>query len=232
MGIPRRDCILPADRRGWAGESQVSSQYGCHARRVRYLSSSRGDGMTAVSLRVRLFLGSYAPLFAMLAIRFNDRWLRFACAALAIFAIASMWLIFRAARRIEPDPHKIVSITDRGGDVAGYLATYLLPFVTVSTPSARDVVVYALFVVIVGIVYIQSEMMQINPLLYLAGLKVFSVTTGDGWSGFLISRRQLRVDSEVLASRLENTLALERAKRESSGADDRELATRPRINPD
>jgi hypothetical protein len=188
--------------------------------------------MTAVSLRIRLFLGSYAPLFAMLAIRFNDRWIRLACAILAILAAGSMLLILRAARRIDPDPHKIRTIADRGGDVAGYLATYLLPFVTVSTPSVRDVVVYSIFVIIVGIVYIQSEMMQINPLLYLVGLKVFSVTTEDDWSGFLITRRQLRTGSEVLASRLENTLALERVKGESSLTDGEELATQPSVNPD
>ena len=188
--------------------------------------------MTAVVLKVRLFLGSYAPLFAILAIRFRDRWLWIACGLLSGFAVVNVLLILRAARRIEPDPHRIERITDRGGEVAGYLATYLLPFVTVSEPSTRDLLAYAAFILLVGIVYIQSKMIQINPILYLMGLKVFSVTTEDGWSGFLVTRRNLRTHSVVVASRLQETLALERGKSEPSPTDDRQLAARPGGNPD
>jgi hypothetical protein len=188
--------------------------------------------MTALILKIRLFFGSYAPLFAILAIRFDNRRLSAACAIVAVLSAASMFLILRAVGNIEPDPHEIRAITDQGGQVAGYLATYLLPFVTVDDPSARDVIAYAAFVAVVGIVYIQAEMAQINPLLYLIGLKVYSVTTTDGWSGFLITRRQLRVGSKVLASQLENTLALERTTDEPSGTDGEDLATQPRVDPD
>jgi hypothetical protein len=168
--------------------------------------------MAGLLVRLRLFISSYAPLFAILAVRFRDPRLEVACAVVAAVAVASLLLLLRAARRIQPDPHRIDRVADRGAEVAGYLATYLLPFVTVTEPSSRDIAGYVFFLVVVGIVYVQSDMVQINPLLYLLGYQVSAVTTSDGWSGVLVSRGQPRPGSAVLASRLQNTLALERTK--------------------
>ncbi len=161
-------------------------------------------------VRVRLFVSSYAPLFAILAVRFRDPRLQLACAVIALLGATSLLLLLRAAGKIQPDPHRIETVADQGAEVAGYLATYLLPFVTVTEPSTRDIVGYGLFMVVVGIVYVQSNMVQINPLLYLFGYRLTTVTTGDGWLGVLVSRGQPRPGSAVLASRLQNTLALER----------------------
>jgi hypothetical protein len=179
--------------------------------------------MARLLVRLRLFISSYAPLFAILAVRFRDSKLELACALLAALGAASLLFLLRTARRIQPDPHRIETVADRGAEVAGYLATYLLPFVTVTEPSARDIGAYSSFLVVVGVVYVQSDMVQINPLLYLFGYRVSAVTTGDGWSGVLISRSQPRPGSVVLASRLQNTLALERT-RERHG---HPVATRP-----
>ena len=179
--------------------------------------------MAGLLVRLRLFISSYAPLFAILAIRFRDHKLEVACALLTALGVASLLLLLRAAGRIQPDPHRIETVADRGAEVAGYLATYLLPFVTVPEPSARDIAGYAFFLAVVGVVYVQSDMVQINPLLYLLGYRVSAVTTGDGWSGVLMSRNQPRPGSAVLASRLQNTLALERT-RERHGPP---VATRP-----
>ena len=179
--------------------------------------------MAGLLVRLRLFISSYAPLFAILAVRFHDSKLEVACALIATLGAASLLLLLRAVGRIQPDPHRIETVADRGAEVAGYLTTYLLPFLTVTEPSARDIAAYVLFLAVVGIVYVQSDMVQINPLLYLFGYRVFAVTTRDGWSGILISRSQPRPGRAVLASRLQNTLALER----TSERNGHPVATRP-----
>jgi len=167
-------------------------------------------GLAGLVLRIRLFISSYAPLFAMLVIRFEDRTLQVVCAVIATFGVATLAMLLHRARRIQPDPHRIESVTDRGAEVAGYLATYLLPFLTVTEPSGRDLGAYFLFLLVVGVVYVQSEMVQINPLLYVLLYRVWAVRTTDGWSGYLISRHTPRPNTTVLASRLANTLALEK----------------------
>src|SRR5437660_70608 len=86
-------------------------------------------------VRIRLFASSYAPLLLIFAIRFGDPALRIACAGLALAGLVNLVLLLWEARQVTADPHRIVRVADRGAEVAGYLATYLLPFVTVPEPS-------------------------------------------------------------------------------------------------
>ena len=65
---------------------------------------------------------------------------------------------------------------------------YLLPFLTVSEPGVRDVAAYALFLMVAGIVYVRSEMTQVNPTLYLLGRRVVHVNTEQGWKGHIVIR--------------------------------------------
>jgi hypothetical protein len=61
--------------------------------------------------------------------------------------------------------------------VSGYLAAYLLPFLTVPEPSATDLVTYAIFVFVAGLIYVRSGLMQINPTVYLLNRRVLRATT-------------------------------------------------------
>ena len=167
--------------------------------------------MAGLIIRVRLFISSYAILFAILAIRFEEPWLVWACAGICAFGLLTLLLFLRGAKRIVPDPIQIEHVSDRGAEVAGYVATYLLPFVTVTEPTIRDLVAYGLFFLVVGVLYVRSDMLQINPLLYLLRYRITAIRSTDEWDGYLISRQQPRVGARVLASRFANTVALERA---------------------
>lgn len=170
---------------------------------------TKGETSSLV-LRSRLFLSSYAPLFAMLAVRFQVPVLSYICGAIAILGLATLYLILRSMRGVEADPHQLLSVRDHGGEVAGYVATYLLPFLTVAEPTPRDLVAYLMFLGVVGVIYVRSHMTQVNPLVYLLGLRISEVVTDDGWHGFLISRGLPAADATVLASRLQQGVALQR----------------------
>jgi hypothetical protein len=165
--------------------------------------------MAGLIIRIRFFVSSYAILFAILAIRFRQPWLEWVCAGICVFGVATLLLFLHATKKIPPEPMHLDRVSDRGAEVAGYVASYLLPFVTVSEPSPRDLAAYALFLIVVGVVYVRSDMIQINPLLYLLRYQVAAVETSDRWNGYLISRQRPRPDTTVLASRLANTVALE-----------------------
>jgi len=170
--------------------------------------------LAGLILKIRLFISSYALLFAILAVRFRDPVPSVLCGAVATLGASTLILLVHRAKRIQPDPHRLASVSDHGPEVAGYLATYLLPFVTAPEPSLREAAAYLMFLLVVGIVYLRSEMIQINPLLYLLGYRVWAVTTRDGWSGYLVSRRRPRPETVVLAARLANTVALEQRHEE------------------
>lgn len=155
--------------------------------------------MTEHFRRLRLFLGSFALLFVLFAIRFETLWLQIACAALAVIGLADMlWIGFVVTRRTAPDPVRIASVVDRGPEISGYLATYLLPFVTVSEPKIRDICAYVIFLVVLAVVYVRSEMTQINPTLYLLGRRVIHVSTEGGWNGHVIVKSPSVAPGSVL----------------------------------
>lgn len=149
--------------------------------------------MTEIVRRARLFLGSYVLLFVLLAIRFQTTWLEIACGALAAIGLVDMlWIVFYISNRTEQDPIRIREVTDAGPAVAGYMATYLLPFLTVAEPTGRDIAAYAIFLVVTGLVYVRSEMTQVNPTLYILGRRVVALTTDHGWSGHVVARSSVR----------------------------------------
>ena len=154
--------------------------------------------MAQAMQRSRLFLGSYVLLFTLLAVRFEVAWLEVSCAILALIGLGDMlWIVFGITRKIGHEPVTPAAVSDSGSDVAGYLATYLLPFLTVAQPGTRDVIAYLLFLLVTGLIYVRSEMTQINPTLYLLGRRVARVTTTGGWSGYIITRTQLEPDESI-----------------------------------
>lgn len=155
--------------------------------------------MTEHFRRLRLFLGSFALLFLLLAIRFETVWLEIVCGLLALVGFADMARIgFVVTRRTSSDPIRIASVVDKGPEISGYLATYLLPFLTVSEPKARDVCAYVIFLVVLAVMYVRSEMTQINPTLYLMGRRVLHVSTDGGWEGHIVVRSPSVVVGSVL----------------------------------
>jgi hypothetical protein len=138
-----------------------------------------------------LFLSSYSPLFALTALRLEPGRYRDALwAAAAVGFLSLLAALAIAQRRISPRQRVLTSVSDRGGDVAGYLATYLLPFLTVTAPTGRDALAYGLFVVLVGIVYTRSSLVSVNPVLYLLGYRLVEAGTQSGDVLLLLCRSE------------------------------------------
>ena len=149
--------------------------------------------------RIRLLMGSYAPLFALLAIRFTDPRLVGGCVTLFAIGVIGVATLLTAQRREEPSPHHLVRARDESAQVAAYLATYLLPFLTVAKPSLRDVMAYVAFLGLVGVILIRTNCLQVNPLLALMGFRVFEVSTDSGWTGYVISDHTLTARDDIHA---------------------------------
>jgi hypothetical protein len=141
------------------------------------------------AIRARLFVSSYAPLFLLLALRFEGRTLRLvALIAGAIGLADGARLVLWQPRHVGPSPHRLREVRDHGSQVSGYLVTYLLPFLVITDPSGTDLLAYVLFLGIVGLIFVRSDMAEINPTLYLLRRRVIQVTTDEGWRGFAVVR--------------------------------------------
>jgi len=159
-----------------------------------------------------LFLSSYAPLFVLVAIRSigTSRVLAITSAALALLGLAGTLIFLLAVREKPAGIYDLLEVENRDPDVAAYAATYLLPFLTVFSGTWQDLASLAGFVLILGIVYVRSRLIYINPLLSLLGFRLWRVipitaganppTTAAPWPRFLLTRhsemkKQMRIEA-------------------------------------
>jgi hypothetical protein len=168
--------------------------------------ADKRDEPSLLFVRGWLFLSSYAPLFVILAIRFQGITLRIACGVLAVlgflYLMTALWVIGRFSQsRLYP----VAVVADASGEVAGYLATYIVPFVVIPSPSAADVAGYVILALVILSVFVRSNLAQINPALYLLGWRIVSVTVNER-EQYLVCRRVPRSQGEIHAVRLAGLL--------------------------
>jgi hypothetical protein len=154
--------------------------------------------VTQSAARGRLFVASYAPLFLILAVRFNTLSLRLVCASVAVLGASDAWLMTRRAHaKGLPVVIRVTTVDDVGAEVGGYLASYLLPFVVVQTPTGTDLIGYFLFLLVALVVYVRSDLVRVNPTFYLLGYRVLRVGTRTGAHRYLLTRQEPETDQSV-----------------------------------
>ena len=151
--------------------------------RVRCVRMTRLRGVTENLIRVRLFFVSYAPLWLMLACRAapSGRWHWDARTAAAIvFGLLAVYGFVDAVRLIRGSGRTSIrslvfgEVSDQGGNAAGYLATYLLPFIGLVPADWGDWAAYVLYFLVALIVFIRTDLTFVNPTLYILGYRVVS----------------------------------------------------------
>ncbi len=136
----------------------------------------------------QMFLSSYAFLFVLFGLRVENAAVRWTSFCLALLGVVIVALFLSGARANAGATFTLARVENRGADVASYLVTYLLPFIVIDAKSWGDYAAYVIFIVVVGAVYINSDMIYVNPLLYVFGRKVVSIEAGDGTRGMCIVR--------------------------------------------
>lgn len=158
-----------------------------------------------------LFLSAYSPVFLILALRAYDRVCPIVIMAVCLLLAATFGVLafFLVLGRTEPQQMQLVTVEQRDGDLAGFLVAYLLPFVGVLASDWRDVLAVALFIGFIGIVYVNSRMIYVNPLLAVFGYHLILIRATTDPKGrpaaslspqFLITKRHwLRPDETFTA---------------------------------
>jgi divalent metal cation (Fe/Co/Zn/Cd) transporter len=156
--------------------------------------------MPNVLTRLTLFLSSYAPLFVIIAMRGWHESRHFAI-ALIIVATVSVFILFaflRTARRLTHSKATIASVISRDGDAMSYIVTYLLPFLAVKLNDPTDVLSLGIVLSVIGLLYVNSNMIYTNPVLNIVGYHIFEVEDSNGKTTALICKRSyIRTGSEL-----------------------------------
>jgi hypothetical protein len=168
-----------------------------------------------IFVRFILFLCSYLPLFAILFVLLggDQPVLAWIFLGVGLLGLALTYLFFKlVAFKRSPIRGDITSRHARGSEIMGYIASYIVPFVTFSLGNERQVIALIIFISILGIVYVFSDdMVRINPMFNLFGYRLYEVTSEQGKDSFaLITRRRVKCGDRVLLIKVDNGIFWEK----------------------
>lgn len=170
--------------------------------------------------RLLLFLSSYAPLLVILSIRdsFGVPWARIALLLVAAGSVAALALVLFATQRFTAHSIAVQSVERRDGEAVGYIVAYLLPFLD-GYDDMRSRISMGILFAVLGVLYVHSNLIYMNPILNVVGYHLFDVQDSDGKTSVVITRRRyLRVGSDLDVVSLGNYVAVEKKKERRTAA--------------
>src|SRR5690606_15706944 len=106
---------------------------------------------------------------------------------LGLGAVCTVWVLYLFGSSAR-SALTVARVHEVGSESGGYLVSYVLPFLTVETPGALDALAYGLFLLVLLIVYVRTDLIQINPMIYLLLHRIVKVQTDTGDTAYVIVR--------------------------------------------
>jgi hypothetical protein len=139
-----------------------------------------------------LFLSSYSPLFLILAARASptNQIEAFVFGGVGLLSIVALFLLLRGVDTVAPTPLHVIKAVSKSSETTGYLVTYVIPFLTLGTASLADVVALVILLVTFGLVFLNSDLVLVNPILAMLGYRLFEVEAPEGRMYLVISKAE------------------------------------------
>jgi hypothetical protein len=114
------------------------------------------------------------------------------------------WIILEAylwyaRNKINPEKLDVRSAQQRDAEILSYIVTYLIPFMADFSKPPIELVALGIFFVVIGFLYVNSNMIHINPMLNLQGFHLFEVELADGTSHAVLTKKRLRSGTTIQA---------------------------------
>lgn len=134
-------------------------------------------------IKILFFISAYSPLFIILAIRNIDdssllNFNNYLACFLILISLISLWFVkffLDQQQEIQPEQFEIVEIEDKTGELSTYILTYLVPFLTINLHSKKDIFSLLIFIYIIGLIYVNSNMIYINPVIMIFKHKILEL---------------------------------------------------------
>lgn len=152
--------------------------------------------MPTIFIRCMLFISSYFPLTVILFILFVNQqpvlaWVSLGIGVIGLAFTYAYFCIF--APKMTTIHAKITERQEREGDVMGYVASYVVPFVTLPLNGWQQISTLCIFILVLGIIYVKSSMIRINPMLSIIGYSLYEITfENDPDTYSLFTRRRIK----------------------------------------
>lgn len=153
-------------------------------------------GVGSVFMDLCLCLSAFSPLFLIGAIRAEDEALMGWLIGLGVVFALLLLIPTIGAMSRAPRDFRITKVENASGEVAAYVATYILPLLIVGDKHPRDFIAYAACLALIGLIFIRGHLLHYNPWVFVFGRRIFSVSVGDK-RFYLIAKSEPRSDQDV-----------------------------------
>lgn len=174
-----------------------------------------------------LSLGLLFLFFIIITIKFPDKnfnikelqaWKELLVAnAISIISIIMFLYSFFAYKKFEFDlkgatdiPFEIKKIESINYEHLTFLATYIIPLISFDFESTRQILVLGLLLIVMGVIYIKTDLFYANPSLALLGFYIYKADggfkTGDRNGIVIISREKILFGQKVSYIKLDDRI--------------------------
>jgi hypothetical protein len=170
--------------------------------------------MPSILARLLLFVSSYFPLAAIFFVLFLKN---HPLSAIAVLSIGTLGLIglaiyLRVVNRLSAISVKIKDVQRRDAESMSYIVSYVIPFLAVPFNGFEQGIALGIFFVVLAILYVNSNMIHINPMLNLGRYHIYEVTLEDDTTHALISKRRIRRGETLSTIKIGEDILLEKQK--------------------
>jgi hypothetical protein len=170
--------------------------------------------MPSILTRLLLFVSSYFPLAAIFFVLFLKN---HPLSAIVVLSIGTLGLLglaiyLRVVNRLSAISVKIKDVQRRDAESMSYIVSYVIPFLAVPFNGFEQGIALAIFFFVLAILYVNSNMIHINPMLNLVRYHIYEVTLEDDTTHALISKRRISRGETLSTIKVGEDILLEKQK--------------------
>ena len=156
--------------------------------------------MIGALTRSLLFLSSYVPVFFIFSVLGWKTYGFWALVPAGVGLVGALGIVVVRlwVRTTAPISFPVSAVQRKDAEALAYLVTYVLPFLNVKPDDPSSVASLVILFVTLAAVYINADMLHINPTLNLLGWHVFEVDTPGGTSHTVSTRRRRILRGDTL----------------------------------
>ncbi len=126
----------------------------------------------------------------------------------AFFLLLSLFFYYRFAYLLKGStklPKEITKIEDQNYEHLTFLTTYIIPFLRVKL-EGRDLLITILLLIIIGAIFVKTNLFYKNPTLALLGYKLYKVDTDKNTNLIFLTKQHLKLGDKVHHIRLNDNV--------------------------
>lgn len=145
-------------------------------------------------------MSSYSPLLLILTVqtRVIYGYWSLLPTILAILSIIGLLNVRRIINMTSKTGLTVAKVQQKDAEVMTYIITYLFPFMGLDFRDLNNLICVLIFFIIIGFVYINSNMIHVNPVLFAFGYHIYEIETSNGSNFTVISHKKRMIKNEKL----------------------------------